>query len=51
MRSLSATEAGIDVLSAAGIPDEFKLVVESDNLARTCRIVSRQERHLDVAFV
>ncbi|GJD54093.1 hypothetical protein OPKNFCMD_6874 [Methylobacterium crusticola] len=51
VRSLSESSAGFDVINSAGVPDQFKLQVESDDLYRLCRVVTNTDRHLEVAFV
>lgn len=50
VRSLSEAGAGLDVVSAAGIPDRFKLQIEADGWSRLCRIAEKRDRHLEVAF-
>lgn len=50
VRALSDAGAALDVISAAGIPDDFKLQIESDDLYRRCRITGKAERRLEVAF-
>jgi diguanylate cyclase (GGDEF)-like protein len=50
IRSLSHTEAGLDVLSTAGIPEAFKLQILADDFSRACRIIEKSDRHIEVAF-
>ena len=50
VRSLSETGAGLDVISTAGIPDQFKLQIEADGLSRLAEIAARRERHIEVTF-
>jgi diguanylate cyclase (GGDEF)-like protein len=50
VRSLSDVDASVDVISSAGIPDTFKLQIESDGIHRAARIVSKTERRLELAF-
>jgi diguanylate cyclase (GGDEF)-like protein len=51
VRALSDVGASIDVISSAGIPDSFKLQIESDGFSRGCRIISKRDRRIDVQFV
>lgn len=50
VRFLSEDEAALDVVSTAGIPDSFKLMIDSDGTSRSCHVVTKQERHIVVAF-
>ncbi len=50
VRSLSDGGASFDVISSAGIPDEFKLTIEADGLSRLCRVTSKRDRHIEVEF-
>ncbi len=50
VRSLSKHGAGIDVSSAAGLPDQFNLAIMSDRFETRCRIVSQTDRHVEVEF-
>jgi diguanylate cyclase (GGDEF)-like protein len=50
VRSLSEDGAGLDVSSTIGIPKHFTLMIRADAFSRPCRVESRSERHLDVAF-
>jgi len=50
VRNLSASNAGLDVLSVEDVPDRFKLLIRSDALHRACRIVGKEERHVEVEF-
>jgi diguanylate cyclase (GGDEF)-like protein len=50
VRSLSETGAGIDVVSAAGVPDEFKLQIEADHFSQLCRVTQKSAKHLDIEF-
>jgi hypothetical protein len=50
VRSISETGAAIELVSPLYIPDRFKLMVQTDNLNRPCRVVWRRERRLGVAF-
>jgi diguanylate cyclase (GGDEF)-like protein len=51
VRSLSDESAGLKIVTSAGIPETFKLLIESDGFSRLCQIVSKSGQHLDVAFV
>lgn len=51
VRSLSEDGAGLDVSSADPLPRRFVLRIRPDGVDRTCRVVSRTERHVEVAFV
>lgn len=50
VRNLSPASAGLDVLSVDDVPDRFKLLIRSDALHRACRIVGKQEKHVEVEF-
>ena len=50
VKNLSATGAALEVQSPIDIPDRFKLIVQSDNLNRPCRVVWRKERRLGITF-
>jgi hypothetical protein len=50
VKNLSETGAQLDVLSPLYIPDNFTLVVPSDQLRRDCHVVWRKQRRLGVAF-
>jgi hypothetical protein len=50
IRSLSETSAGIDVVSTAAVPEQFKLHVPADNVHRACNVIGRSERRIEVAF-
>ena len=50
VRSLSKDGAGIDVTSSVGIPNWFQLLIPSDQFESPCRVVTRTEKHLGVAF-
>jgi hypothetical protein len=39
VRSISETGAAIELVSPLYIPDRFKLMVQTDNLDRPCRVV------------
>ncbi len=50
VRSLSDKGASLDVVSSAGVPENFKLRIESDDLSQLCRIVTKRDKHLEVEF-
>jgi diguanylate cyclase (GGDEF)-like protein len=50
VRTLSDSEATIEVISTADVPDHFGLAIAGDDLSRTCRAVSRSGNKIDVAF-
>jgi hypothetical protein len=47
---LSESGAALDVSYTLDIPDEFDLVMETDQLRRQCRVVWRKENRLGVTF-
>jgi hypothetical protein len=50
VRNISDTGAAIEVESPLYIPDRFQLIVQTDNLNRSCHVVWRKERRIGVAF-
>lgn len=50
VRNVSATGAALEVVSPVGIPHEFKLVIESDQICRSCHVVWRKEKRIGVTF-
>jgi Diguanylate cyclase, GGDEF domain len=50
VRTLSEIGAGLDVISSAGVPDRFKLKIETDSFSRLSRIVAKRDKHLEVEF-
>lgn len=50
IRSIGEDGAGLDIVNGTGIPDTFSLLIRADGFETTCRIVSRAERRLEVAF-
>jgi hypothetical protein len=50
VRNISDTGAAIEVESPLYIPNRFKLIVQTDNLNRSCHVVWRKERRIGVAF-
>lgn len=50
VRNISQTGARIDIASPVGVPEEFTLVIETDDSMRRCRAVWRREQQMGVAF-
>jgi hypothetical protein len=50
VRNLSKIGACLDVVSQVGIPDEFMLVVEHEQLKKKCRVIWRKPNRLGVEF-
>jgi PilZ domain len=50
VRNLSNISAALDVPSVVGIPDEFILIISSDVLRFTCRVVWRKATRMGVRF-
>jgi diguanylate cyclase (GGDEF)-like protein len=50
VRGLSENAASLDVVSTADIPDTFKLGITADGIFRTCNIIAKHKRRLEVAF-
>jgi hypothetical protein len=50
VRSLSATGAALEVVSAFDIPDRFTLSIQAEHLKRLCRVVWRKEKRIGVTF-
>ena len=50
VRNVSDTGAALDVPTCLGIPHEFKLLIETDQVTRRCRVVWRKETRLGVTF-
>lgn len=50
VRNLSATGACLDVISQVGIPDQFVLVIENDQLSKPCHVVWRKASRLGIVF-
>ena len=51
VRNISPMGACLEVAGPAGIPDEFLLLVEHDQLKKNCRVIWRQPTKLGVEFV
>ena len=50
VRNVSDTGACLDVASPIGIPDDFTLVIKSENVKRPCHVTWRTARRLGVRF-
>jgi hypothetical protein len=50
VRNLSKTGAALDVPTPVGIPDDFTLVIASDELRFVCRVVWRRAGRIGVRF-
>ncbi|MBR0757965.1 sensor domain-containing diguanylate cyclase [Bradyrhizobium jicamae] len=51
VRGLSRETATIEVFSTADIPDHFKLAIAADALSRACRVTSKNDNRIELAFV
>jgi diguanylate cyclase (GGDEF)-like protein len=51
VRSLSDDSAGIDVSDSLGLPKRFELSVPADGLLKSCRVLSKTDKHIEVEFV
>ncbi len=50
VRSLGQEGAGLDLVTTTNVPDEFRLLIRSDNLSVSCKVLSRTRTHLEVEF-
>ena len=50
VRNLSPAGACLEVASQAGIPDDFTLLIESDQLMKKCRVIWRTATRMGVEF-
>ena len=50
VRALSDSGAEVEVISTAGIPEKFKLVIEADGISRSCTVMRKMNRRLELAF-
>ena len=50
IRGLSEDGAGVDVYSSVGIPDDVELRMAGETSRKGCRVVTRGDRHLELAF-
>lgn len=51
VRGLSRDTATIEVISTANVPEQFKLAIAADSLSRACRVISKVDHRIEVAFV
>lgn len=50
VRGLSDLGASLGVISTAAVPGRFKLRIDSDHMSRSCRVVVKREKYLEVEF-
>ncbi len=50
VRNLSESGASLDVPSSVGIPHEFQLIIQADQVTRNCRVIWRKENRIGVTF-
>jgi PilZ domain-containing protein len=50
LRNVSATGACLEVASPIGIPDDFTLIIKSDNTSRRCHVAWRAAQRIGVRF-
>ena len=50
IRNISAHGACVEIASHIGIPNEFTLVIQSDQFTRSCRVTWRANNRIGVAF-
>jgi hypothetical protein len=50
VRNLSETGAALEVNSPVGIPEQFTLVIEPDQIRVPCRVVWRKETRIGIHF-
>ena len=50
VRNISEVGAALDVPSSFGIPHEFRLVIETNQVPRQCRAIWRKETRIGVTF-
>jgi 2-polyprenyl-6-methoxyphenol hydroxylase-like FAD-dependent oxidoreductase len=50
VRALSDNGAEVEVVSTAGIPEKFKLLIEADGISRSCTVVRQMNKRMEVAF-
>lgn len=51
VRSLSDQSAGLKIVTTAGVPERFKLLIEADGFSRLCEIIAKSDQHIEVAFI
>jgi hypothetical protein len=50
LRNLSTAGVAPDVVSQVGIPEQFTLIVHTENKIHSCTAIWRKEKRLGVAF-
>jgi diguanylate cyclase (GGDEF)-like protein len=50
VKSLGSESAGLSVSNTAGIPPEFILAIKGEGFETSCRVISQDRQHLEVAF-
>jgi hypothetical protein len=50
VRSLDQRGAGLDVWNAHDVPENFALIIGSDQIRRNCRVTARTEKHIEIDF-
>jgi hypothetical protein len=50
VKNISETGALVEANTPLFIPDKFKLIVESEDLNRSCQVIWRKEKRIGVAF-
>jgi hypothetical protein len=50
LRNLSTAGVALDVGSHVGIPEQFTLIVHTENKIHSCTVIWRKEKRLGVAF-
>jgi hypothetical protein len=50
VRNLSKSGACLEIVNSIGIPDEFTLVIPSDNVKQLCHVVWRTALRIGVSF-
>ena len=51
VKNFSKTGAALDVETPVGIPDNFTLVIDADNIDMPCRVVWRKPSKIGVQFL
>jgi PilZ domain len=50
VRNVSKFGAALDVPTSFGIPHEFQLIIETNQVTRHCRVIWRKENRIGVTF-
>jgi hypothetical protein len=50
LRNLSTAGVALDVKSHVGIPEQFTLIVHTENKIYSCTVIWRKDKRLGVAF-